>query len=159
MAENSIRVLVADDHAAVRRGLCALLETEPEIHVVGAARNGSEAIHLAARTAPDVILMDLAMPGLGGLEAAQRIAAAQPHVRVLVLIAFSPDGATHLAVEPPIAGCLLKDTPPEELVRAVRATVQDEPVRPQGAARRHPAPRPAISTVGSLHTAQSPPLT
>jgi DNA-binding NarL/FixJ family response regulator len=110
MAENPIRVLVADDHAAVRRGMCALLETEPEIQVVGAACNGREAIRLAARTAPDIILMDLAMPGLGGLEAAQRIAAAQPHVRILVLIAFSPDGIPRLAAEPPIAGCLPKDT-------------------------------------------------
>jgi NarL family two-component system response regulator LiaR len=122
----TIRVLIADDHAIVRKGLCALLATEPCIEVVGEAREGLEAIAQARRLAPDVILMDLVMPRLDGLEAIRRITAGQPGARILVLTSFDGDDRVFPAIKAGALGYLLKDSAPDELVKAIRQVHRGE---------------------------------
>jgi NarL family two-component system response regulator LiaR len=115
-----IRVLVADDHAIVRKGICALLATEPGIEVVGEAQEGREAIAQARRLQPDVILMDLVMPSVDGLEATRRITAHLPEARVLVLTSFGGEDKIFPAIKAGARGYLLKDSEPEDLVRAIQ---------------------------------------
>jgi NarL family two-component system response regulator LiaR len=122
----AIRVLVADDHAIVRKGICALLSTEPGVEVVGEAANGHEVLAGAEQLRPDVILMDLVMPGMDGLEATRRITHAQPAVRVLVLTSFDGDDKVFPAVRAGALGYLLKDSGPEELVEAIRQVHRGE---------------------------------
>ena len=120
-ADAAIRVLVADDHPVVRQGLRAFLGSRPGVAVVGEAATGEEAVAEAARLRPDVVLMDLVMPGLGGVEAIRRIRAADPAARVLVLTSFSSDDQVLPAVQAGAAGYLLKDVDPPALEAAVRA--------------------------------------
>jgi NarL family two-component system response regulator LiaR len=115
----SICVLVADDHAIVRKGICALLATEPDIEVVGEAKDGRDAVEEARRLQPDVILMDLVMPGMDGLEAIRHITAHQPETRILVLTSFAGDDKVFPAIKAGALGYLLKDSGPEELVQAI----------------------------------------
>jgi two-component system, NarL family, response regulator LiaR len=115
-----IRVLIADDHAVVRQGLRTFLELQDEIEVVGEASDGVEALELVQRTAPDVALLDLVMPRLGGLEAIRRIREVAPATRVLVLTSFADDDTVLPAVRAGAAGYLLKDVQPPELVGAIR---------------------------------------
>jgi len=116
----NIRVLVVDDHAVVRRGICALLTTEPGIDVVGEAADGREAVDQAERLLPDVVLMDLVMPGQNGIEATRQIRERCPTVHVLVLTGFGSDDKLFPAIKAGALGYLLKDASPEELIRAVR---------------------------------------
>jgi NarL family two-component system response regulator LiaR len=117
--ERAIRVLVVDDHAIVRKGICALLATESRIDVVGEASDGREAVDLARSLQPDVILMDLVMPGMDGLEAIQQINDRQPETRILVLTSFSSVDRVLPAIRAGALGYLLKDSGPQELVRAI----------------------------------------
>ena len=117
----TIRVLIADDHAVVRQGLRTFLELQDEIEVVGEAADGIEALELVQRTKPDVALLDLVMPRLGGLEAIRRIREVAPATRVLVLTSFADDDTVLPAVRAGAAGYLLKDVQPPELVGAIRA--------------------------------------
>lgn len=116
----TIRVLIADDHAIVRKGIRALLATELDIKVVGEARDGREAVAQIQRLRPDVILMDLVMPVADGVEATRIITACHPEVRILVLTSFSSDDKVFSAIQAGALGYLLKDSEPEELVRAIR---------------------------------------
>jgi NarL family two-component system response regulator LiaR len=116
----AIRVLVVDDHAIVRKGICALLATEPGIEVVGEAQDGQTAIVEAKRLQPDVILMDLVMPGMDGLEAIRHIATCQPETCILVLTSFAGIDKILPAIEAGALGYLLKDSGPEVLVQAIR---------------------------------------
>ena len=116
----TIRVLIADDHAVVRQGLRTFLELQDEIEVVGEAADGAEALELVQRTEPDVALLDLVMPRLGGLEAIRRIRAVAPDTRVLVLTSFADDDTVLPALRAGAAGYLLKDVQPPELVGAIR---------------------------------------
>jgi NarL family two-component system response regulator LiaR len=122
----TIRVLVADDHAIVRKGICALLATEPDIAVVGEARDGREAISGAEEFQPDVILMDLVMPELDGLEAIRRIKASQPRAHILVLTSFAGDDQVFPAIRAGALGYLLKDSGPEQLVQAIHQAHRGE---------------------------------
>ncbi len=122
----SIRVLIVDDHAIVRKGISALLATEPGIQVVGEAKDGQEAIAEAQRLEPDVILMDLVMPRVDGLEAIQRLADRQPQARILVLTSFSSDDKVFRSLRAGALGYLLKDSGPEDLVGAIQQTFQGE---------------------------------
>ena len=117
---NLIRVLVADDHAIVRKGIRALLATEADIEVVGEAADGKEAVEKAERLRPDVVLMDLVMPEMDGIEATRRITTRQPETRILVLTSFAEDEKVFPALKAGALGYLLKDAGPEELVRAIR---------------------------------------
>jgi DNA-binding NarL/FixJ family response regulator len=118
-----IRVAIADDHAVVRGGLQQLLSSESDIDVVGMASNGVEAYNLVATTAPQVILMDLSMPGVGGVEATRRIVADYPDVHVVVLTSFADKQHILDALEAGAVGYLLKDAEPAEVAVAVRAAV------------------------------------
>ena len=115
-----IRVVIADDHAVVRQGLRTFLELQEEIEVVGEAADGAEAVDVVRATAPDVALLDLVMPRLGGLEAIRRIREVAPTTRVLVLTSFADDDTVLPAVRAGAAGYLLKDVQPPELVGAIR---------------------------------------
>ncbi|MGW3348418.1 response regulator [Nonomuraea rubra] len=119
-----LRLLIADDHPIVRDGLRAALGGEPDLEIVGEAADGAEAVRLAAELAPDVVLMDLRMPGLDGVSAIRLLRGTGP--RVLVLTTFDTDVLP--ALEAGASGYLLKDAPPDELVRAVRATHRGETV-------------------------------
>lgn len=116
-----IRVVIADDHAVVRDGLRALVDAQPGLEVVGEAADGDEAHRQACALAPDVLLLDLSMPRVGGAEAAERIAADCPAVRVLVLTMHEERGYVARLLRAGAAGYVLKRTPSAELVRAIRA--------------------------------------
>ena len=116
----SIRVAIADDHAVVRQGLRTFLELQDDVEVVGEAADGAEAVELVARTEPDVVLLDLVMPHLDGIEATRQIRARSPGTRILVLTSFADDHTVLPAVRAGAAGYLLKDVQPPELVAAIR---------------------------------------
>jgi DNA-binding NarL/FixJ family response regulator len=122
----TIRVLVADDQAMVRAGLRLLLSGEPDIEVVAVAGTGREAVAQASRFAPDVVLMDIRMPELDGLEATRQILAADESARVLVLTTFNLDEYVYEALRAGASGFVLKDDPPESLVAAVRTVAGGE---------------------------------
>lgn len=127
-----IRVLLAENHAVVRAGLEELLENADDIEVVGAAADGEEAVALAKERRPEVILMDLSMPGMGGIEATRLILEAQPEVRILVLTAFSNRDLILEALDAGAAGYLLKDTEPTDLLDGIRAAARGEaPLAPK----------------------------
>jgi DNA-binding NarL/FixJ family response regulator len=122
-----IQVLIVDDHTMVRRGLKILLEQFPGIKVVGEAANGLQAIEYVSRLRPDIVLMDLAMPVMNGIEAIQRIIALHPDQHIIVLTASS-DGETFVqAIQAGVLGYVVKDLDPEELVRAIRNVHQGRP--------------------------------
>jgi DNA-binding NarL/FixJ family response regulator len=129
-----IRVLLAEDHAVVRGGLLQLLGDLDEMDVVGAATGGAEAVELAAEHQPDVVLMDLEMPGMDGIEATRRIRAADPEINVVVLTAFSDRGRILDAIDAGAVGYLLKDAEPDELIRGLQAAARGEsPLAPKAA--------------------------
>ena len=121
-----IGVLLVDDHAIVRKGVRALLLTEPGIAVVGEAGDGEAAVAAAERLRPDVILMDLVMPGTDGIEAIRRIVARQPGARIVVVTSFATDDKVFPAIRAGALGYLLKDSEPEDLVRAIRQARRGE---------------------------------
>ncbi len=123
-----VRVLVADDHPVVRAGLRALLSAEPGLAVVAEAGSGEETVLMARQHQPDVVLMDLRMPGAGGLAAIRHLSADQPGVRVVVLTTYDSDADILPAVEAGAAGYLLKDTPRDTLVGAIFAAARGETV-------------------------------
>jgi DNA-binding NarL/FixJ family response regulator len=127
-----IRVLVVDDHAVVRAGIARLLESSRGIEVVGLARDGREAIALSADRGPDVVLMDLEMPIVDGIEATRRISRAHDGPNVVVLTSFSDRRRITEAVDSGAVGYLLKDSPPDELLAGIRAAAQGEsPLAPR----------------------------
>ena len=127
MSKTSIRVLIADDHAIVRKGIRALLSTEPNIEVIGEAGDGAEAVAQAQVLQPDVILMDLVMPNLDGVEATRQITTQKPQTRILVLTSFAADDQVFPAIQAGALGYLLKDSSPTELVQAIRQVHRGEP--------------------------------
>ncbi len=122
-----IRVLVADDHEVVRKGVRALLRKERGIQVVGEAADGIEAVALAKSLKPDLILMDLVMPKMDGIEATRQITTAQPEVHVLVLTSFAADEKVFPAMKAGALGYLLKDSSPADLIQAIRQVHQGQP--------------------------------
>jgi DNA-binding NarL/FixJ family response regulator len=144
----SVRVLIVDDHPVVREGVRAMLAAEPGIEVTGQAGSGAEAVALARAGLADVVLMDLRMPGMDGVEATSQILAGNPAVRVVVLTTYETDADILRAVEAGAIGYLLKDSSRADLAGAVRAAAQGETVlAPAVAARlvsrvRQPPPEP-----------------
>ena len=145
----TIRVLVVDDQSMVRAGFRMLLADEADIEVVAEASNGKEAVEKAARFDPTVVLMDIRMPELDGLEATRRILAADPDARVLVLTTFDLDEYVYEALRAGASGFVLKDDPPEQLIAAVRTVASGDALlspavtkRVIGAFTRMPRPTP-----------------
>jgi NarL family two-component system response regulator LiaR len=122
-----VRVLIVDDHAIVRKGIRALLSEVDGFEVVGEAGDGQEAVQRAEETHPDVIVMDLLMPGMDGIEATRQITSRQPKTRILVLTSFAADNKVFPAIKAGAAGYLLKDSSPDELMRAIRQVHRGEP--------------------------------
>ncbi|HEX7524909.1 MAG TPA: response regulator transcription factor [Gaiellaceae bacterium] len=145
-------ILIADDQALVRVGLRKILENEPETTVVGEAVDGEDAVAAARRLQPDVVLMDIRMPVLDGIEATRRIVRAQPSTRVLILTTFGLDGYVYDALRAGASGFMLKDAPPEEIVAAVRIVASGEALLAPAVtrvvieefARQRPAAAPAL---------------
>lgn len=131
-----IRLLIVDDHPVVREGLRGMLDGDPGLSVVGAAASGDEAVVRARELAPDVVLMDLRMPGGDGVSATGRILAASPDTRVIVLTTYETDQDIVRAVEAGAAGYLLKDTSAEDLLSAVHAAARGETVLSPSVATR-----------------------
>jgi two-component system, NarL family, response regulator LiaR len=135
-SKKGIRLLIADDHTIVRKGLKILLATEAEMHVIGEAENGAEAVEKALALEPDVVLMDIEMPVMDGIEATRKITAAQPGVRVLVLTSFAADDKVFPAVKAGALGYLLKDSSPDQLLEAIRQVHRGEPSLEPAIARK-----------------------
>ena len=135
-SSQTIQVMLVDDHAMVRAGLKALLEQFDGIKVVGDAANGFQAIELVKQLHPDVILMDLSMPGMDGIEAIQRILAIRPEQRILVLTGFLDEERLIQAIRAGAQGCVDKTIPPEDLVQAIRDVSLGKPALSSGLAWR-----------------------
>jgi NarL family two-component system response regulator LiaR len=136
MTSHKIRVLIVDDHSIVRKGIEALLATEPDIEVVGEAVTGVEAVAQAEALGPEVVLMDLVMPKMDGIEATRRITGLGGNTRVLVLTSFAADDKVFPAIKAGALGYLLKDSSPADLVQAIRRVYRGEPsLEPQIASK------------------------
>jgi two-component system, NarL family, response regulator LiaR len=127
-SDKPIRVLLVDDHAVVRKGLRALLDREAGIEVSGEAEDGEQAVRVAERLRPDVILMDLEMPGTGGIEATRRISEARPDARIVVLTSHASEEDVFPALRAGASGYLLKHSAPEEVLQAIRQSYRGETV-------------------------------
>lgn len=121
-----IKILIADDHHVVRRGLLFFLKTQKDIEVVGEAKNGLEAVELVEQLQPHIVLMDLVMPELNGIEATKRIKERWPHIQVLMLTSFSDKDHVMPAMDAGAAGYQLKDIEPDDLVESIRAIMRGE---------------------------------
>src|SRR5260221_5415667 len=144
----TLRVLIADDHPIFRNGMRALLASVPDVEVAGEATSGDEAIAQAAALQPDLILMDLQMPGVGGIEATRRILLASPHIRILVVTMFEDDHSVFAAMRAGARGYVVKGVNPEEMLHAVRAVGSGEAIFSPAIAARliefFAAPRPPV---------------
>ncbi|MER6158792.1 response regulator transcription factor [Streptomyces sp. NPDC001868] len=136
MTSSTIRVLIADDQQMVRQGFSVLLNTQPDIDVVAQAVHGLDAIDKVTELAPDVVLMDIRMPELGGIEATRRITTEHPHIRVLVLTTFDLDEYVYEALRAGASGFLLKDASADQLAEAVRVVAAGDALLAPGITRR-----------------------
>src|SRR5437588_5221209 len=119
-SDNTLSILIADDHPVFRNGLRGLLNAMPDMEVVGEATTGDEAVARAMELQPDLILMDIKMPGTNGIEASRRILQNSPHIGILILTMFEDDNSVFAAMRAGARGYVLKDTDEEEIVRAIR---------------------------------------
>jgi DNA-binding NarL/FixJ family response regulator len=155
----TITVLVADDQSLVRAGFRLLLAREPDIDVIAEARNGVEAVQQAARFAPTVVLLDIRMPELDGLQATRDIIAADPSARILILTTFDLDEYVYEALQAGASGFVLKDDPPEQLIAALRTVAAGDALLSPAVTKRvirqfARMPRPAAPTAVDELTAR-----
>lgn len=141
----SINVLIVDDHKLVRQGVRAFLETQPDITVIGEAESGAEAVEMATEHAPDVVLMDLVMPGMDGVETTRQVKQVSPRTQIIVLTSYHQDEFIFPAIRAGALSYLLKDAEPEELANAVHKAAKGEAVL---------HPRVAARVVQELHGAR-----
>src|SRR6266699_2074378 len=123
-----LRVLIADDHPLFRHGLFALLNVSPDFEVVGEATSGEEVVTMAAKLQPDVILMDIHMPGVNGIEATRRILHTSPNIRILIITMFEDDASVFTAMRAGARGYVLKDAQKADVLRAIRAVGCNEAI-------------------------------
>ena len=128
MPTERLRVLIADDHPMFRTGLRALLSADQETEVLGEATTGEEVVALAATLRPDVILMDIQMPGMSGIEATRQILRASPHIRILMVTMFEDDQSVFTAMRAGARGYVLKGAHPDEILRAIQAVGSGEAI-------------------------------
>jgi len=151
VSDKTLRIVLVDDHAVVRRGLAELLESAPDLEVVGTAANGAEAQAVVRSVQPDVVLMDLQMPGTDGVEATREIVASDSDAQVLVLTSFSDSERIVAALDAGAVGYLLKDADPDDVIEGVRAVARGEsPLHPKAArellmARSRPSDKPQLT--------------
>lgn len=149
-----ITVLLIDDHRVVRQGLRDFLELQDDIEVIGEAASGEEGVRLAQELLPDVVLMDMVLPGIDGVEATRRVKGVSPSTRIIVLTSFADDDKVFPAIKAGAISYLLKDVQPEELARAIRAAQRGEAVLHSEVAAKlmqeFSAPRTADDTVEQL---------
>jgi DNA-binding NarL/FixJ family response regulator len=149
---DSVRVVVADDHRLFREGLLALFATQAEIEVAGEAASGEEALSQALALLPDVVLMDIQMPGLGGIEATRRIVHAQPHIGVIMLTMLEDDDSVFAAMRAGARGYILKGAGKAEVLRTLLAVARGEALFGPAIARR------LMAFFGGLGATPAPPL-
>jgi DNA-binding NarL/FixJ family response regulator len=146
----SLRVLIADDHPLFRHGLFALLSASPDFEVIDEATTGEEVVALAAQLQPDVILMDIQMPGVNGIEATRLILHTSPHIRILIITMFEDDASVFLAMRAGARGYILKDAQKAEMLEAIRAVGRGEAIFSPAIAARlidfFSVPRPIASS-------------
>ncbi len=123
---DKISLLITDDHALVRQGICAFLELQPDLTVIGEADSGEAAVRMAAELAPDVVLMDLVMPGIGGVEATRQVKQVSPHTQIIVLTSYHEDEYIFPALRAGALSYVLKDIGPDELADTVRKAARGE---------------------------------
>ncbi len=133
---DSIRILIADDQTITRSGLQTMLATQENMQVIGEARNGQEVVALAESLQPDVVLMDMRMPGINGIEATRRIHRTSPHIRILVLTVFDDDTLVFPVIRAGASGYLLKNTEQDELLRAIRTVANGGAIFSPGIAQK-----------------------
>src|SRR6202011_476670 len=136
VATKAVRVVIADDQTLFRAGLARLLNEDPRVEVIGQAQDGVDAAKLAAKLKPDVVLMDLRMPNLDGIEATRQIIAADPTVKVIVLTSFDTDNQVLLALQAGASGFALKDAAPEAIIHAIEAVMAGQKVMASQVAQR-----------------------
>jgi DNA-binding NarL/FixJ family response regulator len=134
--QNAVRLVLVDDHTLFREGVASLLERAPDIDLVGEASSGEDALPLVGELAPDVVLMDLQMPGMGGIEATRRIVTDQPAVGIIILTMFEDDESVFAALKAGARGYVLKDADRGTLLRAIRAVAAGEALLGESIARR-----------------------
>jgi NarL family two-component system response regulator LiaR len=151
-----VRIVLADDHPVVRQGLRAFLETQPEVEILGEAADGEEAVRQVERLLPDVVLMDIVMPKVDGIEAIRRIRAISPSTQAIVLTSFADDEKIVAAVRAGAAGYLLKDARPQELINAIRAVARGEALLAPSVAARlmRELSRPSEDAAATILTAR-----
>ncbi len=125
---NKIRVLLADDHTIVRQGMAHLLDAQTDIKVVGEANNGNVAVKMAIELNPDIVILDIAMPLLNGIEAAKRIRKELPNCKILILSMYSHEHYIHNLLKTGVSGYLLKDSSGVDIIKAIRAAMKNETV-------------------------------
>jgi DNA-binding NarL/FixJ family response regulator len=144
-----LRVLIADDHPLFRHGIHVLLDSAADVEVVGEATSGDEAVAMASALQPDMILMDIQMPGINGIEATRRIVRESPHIRILMVTMFEDDASVFMAMRAGARGYVLKDAEKAEMLRAVRAVGSGEAIFSPAIAARlidfFAAPKPAAA--------------
>jgi DNA-binding NarL/FixJ family response regulator len=153
MSERTIRLLIADDHPVFRQGLRVMLDSTDDFEVIGEAADGDEAVSRALELQPDVVLMDLRMPGLNGIDATRRILGAQPDIGVLVLTMFEDDDSVFAAMRAGARGYLLKGSEQDEVLRAIRSIASGEAIFGPAIASR------LIAYFSSANTSAFPELT
>lgn len=148
MSETKIKILIVDDHAVVRKGIRALLATEDDLEVIGEAVDGEQAVALYGQLNPDLLLLDLIMPKVNGIEVIKKIKEDHPGAKILVLTSFAADDQVFPAIKAGALGYLLKDTDPDDLISAIRQVYQGESSLSPTVARKvleevfHPAEKP-----------------